>query len=76
MTARLKEKSKDCKFFHLSKRKKSIKNSANAKKNLQDSFLFFTETKENKFSKNYCLIKRKKTLKFHALQMKKKKKKK
>lgn len=32
MTARLKEKSKDCKFFHLSKRKKSIKNSANAKK--------------------------------------------
>lgn len=50
MTARLKEKSKDCKFFHCRNEKTRLKIQPmlKKKKNLQDSFLFFPRDKRKR----------------------------
>lgn len=49
MTARLKENSKDCKFFHCRNEKTRLKiQPMLKKKNLQDSFLFFPRDKRKR----------------------------
>lgn len=63
MTARLKEKSKDCKFFHCRNEKTRLKiQPMLKKKNLQDSFLFFSSRQKKTNSRKIIVLLKEKRL--------------